>query len=352
MDLSNGKELGFPPEDIVFRLRAKMDDNSYTSIEEGGRKLLVFRVQGEKIDLLNSLEYLSEFLDEDAVEEADKLIIISDREFEVTPADVLGPKMETKNKDDEKLYGELKEKLTDRLKPIVFTVENDILELYRVAVRMDGSMDRTDGSVGLDLMKMDLPKEGDVVYLVFDDGYRKISRSAFQSLIDDALEGLREGPSLAKDPSRSSMVRSSLEKDTKETVERKGAVEPAESHKGAGTMDHRNDPRVLVRDFSKKMISLGYRKDATFSRQDVNQVFYVGMSGPPLLFKVLDNKDEMGSFLRILEHRKDSLGILISREWHPDLEAISRVRGFVYLDWSRAFRASEVVSSIIREESE
>ncbi|MEA3558475.1 MAG: hypothetical protein U9R75_04400 [Candidatus Thermoplasmatota archaeon] len=357
MQLNDEKELGFPPEDVIFRLRAKMDDNSYTAFMDGGRSLIAFRVEGEKIDLLRSLEYLSEFLTEEALESAEKVLIISDREFEMTPAEVLGPKMEAKRADDERLFSELKEKLRDKLKPLVFTVENDILELYRVAVRLDGSMNRTGPSVGLDLMKVDLPKEGDVVYLIFDDGYKKIGRSSFQMIVDEAMTGLRQGPSLAKDPSKPTLSRStSLDRPAKSDPlpDNRTATSSSRSPNDPSRIDVSltgNDTKALIRDFSRKVVALGYRKDTRFSRQDVNQIFFVGMSGPALLLKILQEREDVEPFLRILDHRKDSLGILVTKEWQPDIEALSRTRGFIYLDQKRAWRASEVVASVVKEGS-
>lgn len=329
-----------------------MDDNTHTLLEEEGVSILAFRVEGEDIDLLGSLEYLSEFIDEEAVSRADKLMIISDKRYEITPADVIGPKMETKREDDERLFKELKGKLRDKLKPLVFTVENDILDLYRVAIRMDGSMKRTGESVGMDLLKVELPKEGDVIYLIFDDGYNKMNRTKFRSLADNAMEGLRSGPSLAKDPSGPTMERSSIRepKAAASILDRpaKAPMKPAVPTKSVQN-PMPDDPKILIREFGRSVSSIGYRKDTLFSRPDVNQAYFVGMKGPALLVKYLEDMEELEPFLRILDHRKDSLGILITKEWDPEIEAISRIRGFIYLDRNRAHRAGIVVSGIIRE---
>jgi len=344
----------FPSEDTIFRLRAKMEDYSYTVMSEGERKLLAFRVPGEKIDLLKSLEYLSEFLDLDSLEGVEKVLIISDKDFEITPGGMMGPKMETRKADDDRLFQELKSKLKGRMEPIVFTAENDILELFRTAIRMDGSVKRTDSSVGLDLLKVSLPTEGDVIYLIFDDGYRKMSKATFEKLSDDAMQGLREGPSLAKDPVQKGLARSTSLSNgpsfrSVSNVQRK---EEAGTQLGSSVDTrpiHTDDPKVLLREISKNLVPLGYRKDNVFSRPDVNQLFFVGMSGPALFIKVLDDDEELPSFIRVLEHRKDALGFLITSKWEPRLEAVSRTNGFVYLDWERAWRAHEVVREVLRE---
>lgn len=344
----------FPSEDTLFRLRAKMEDYSYTVMNEGDRRLLAFRVPGEKIDLLRSLEYLSEFLDQDSLEGVEKVLIISDKDFEVTPGEMMGPKMEIRKADDDRLFQELKSKLRGRLEPIVFTAENDILELFRTAIRMDGSVKRTDSSVGLDLLKVSLPTEGDVIYLIFDDGYRKMSKATFEKLSDDAMQGLREGPALAKDPAQKGLARSTSLSDGPSSTNvnkmmRKGMPAAARETKVDTRPAHMDDPKVLLREISKNLVPLGYRKDNVFSRPDVNQIFFVGMSGPALFIKVLDDDEELPSFLRVLEHRRDALGFLITSKWDPRLEAISRTNGFVYLDWERAWRAHEVVREVLRE---
>ena len=344
----------FPSEDIVFRLRAKMEDHSYTVMTEGTRKLLAFRVPGEKIDLLRSLEYLSEFLEEGALDGVEKVLLISDKEYEVTPGGMMEPKMETKRKDDDRLFSELKSKLRVKLEPLVFTEENDILELYRTAIRMDGSVNRTDSSVGLDLLKISLPPEGDVIYLIFDDGYKKMSKATFEKLSDDAMQGLREGPSLAKDPIQKGMARStSLSKEPRPPSGAGGGYsKPNDARTGRKVetaTHHADDPKVLLRELSRNLVSLGYRKDTVFSRPDVDQLFFVGMSGPALFVKVLMDGEELPSFLRVLEHRRDALGILVTRSWDPRMEAISRTHGFVYLDWQRAWRTHEVVREVLKE---
>ncbi len=333
-----------------------MEDFAYTRMVEGDHGLLAFRVPGDKIDLLQSLEYLSEFLEEETLDDIDKVLILSDKEYELTPGSILGPKMDVKKKDDERLYQELKGKLRTQMEPLVFTEENDILDLYRTAIKLDGSVNRTDSSVGLDLIKVDLPSEGDVIYLIFDDGYRKMSKATFEKIADEAMQGLRQGPTLAKDPVQKGLTKSKsftsmLSKDGSE-----GRSEAPKKPKMAApsqTMNtqvrHQDDPKVLLRDLSKKLVALGYRKDSVFSRPDVNQFFYVGMTGPALFFKVLDDPEELSSFLRVLEHRKDALGVIISKIWDPEIEAISRINGFVYLDWSRAWRADEVVKAVLRE---
>ncbi len=55
-------EPGSISEEMIFRLRAKMDDNAYSRVEEGNTTAIAFRVPGEGVDMLRSLEYLSEFL--------------------------------------------------------------------------------------------------------------------------------------------------------------------------------------------------------------------------------------------------------------------------------------------------
>ncbi|MFW3146012.1 MAG: hypothetical protein ACMUIE_04290 [Thermoplasmatota archaeon] len=351
----NGDPVGqILPEEVIIRLRAKMEDNSYNSFKEGGRCFLAFRVPGEKIDLLRSLEYMAEFMDEEDMESAEKVILISDRNYEMTPAEVIGPKMETKKRDDEKLYGELKEKLSRKMEPLVFTIENDILELYRIAIRMDGSINRTDSSVGLDLIKVELPKEGEVIYLIFDDGYRKLARGDVSALADNAMSGLRMGPALAKDPAQTKLGKLEGMDDRKSgpsTQEKKGIKGGPEATSAISRKEQelaRDDPKVLLRDLAKKIVPLGYRQDTLFSRKDVNQLFFVGMSGPALFVKILSEREELPSFLRVLEHRKDALGVLITKDWHPDIEALSRIRGFIYLDWRRAWRADEVIGSVVK----
>ena len=342
-----------PSEDMIFRLRAKMDDNSYQVLTDGDRKILAYRVEGEEIELLRSMEFLSEFLQPDSLEDVSDIVIISDRNFQVSPVDMILPKLEVKKEDDDRLFKELKDSLRKVLDPLTFTMENDILELYRTAIRVEGSHNRTDESVGLDLLKVDLPKEGDVIYLIFNDGYRKLSRSSFDSMVEGSLSSLRQGPALMKDPPKSSFSRSG-------TI-REGVTTPIESTPASSGGDVgyagdeepsprlKVDPKLVAREISKEMSSLGYRKDTMFSRNDVNQFFFINMKGPAVFLKIIEEPEELESFMRVLSHRSDALGLLISKIWDPKLEAISRINGFIYLELERSDRASLIIKEVLRE---
>ncbi len=326
-----------PSEDAIIRLRAKLDDDHHTLMEEGGQRFLAHRVKGETIDLLRSLERLSEHLDKASLQGVENLVLISDRNVEVLPMSILLPKLEAKEKEDRELSSELREKLTKQLVPIVFTTENDILELYRMAVRVEGSLDRTDMSIGLDLAKVDIPREANIVYIIFDDGFRKMDLKSLDSLIDRAVSSLREGVNPPKDiqPQRTSLA-TSLSKEGPSTGP-------------TGTTADLTDPKVIAREFSKNIISLGYRKDAVFSRNDTNQFFFIGMNLPAVFFKVMEDEEELSSFLRVLSHRRDAIGILITKEWSPKMEALSYKNGFIYLEANRAHLAHEVVMGTLKE---
>ncbi len=328
-----------------------MDDHAYQVIEDNGTRSLAFRVPGDNIDLLNSLEYLAEYLTSESMEGVSHLLIVSDKEYQITEASMIGPKLETKKDDDERLYKELKTSLKKVLEPLVFTMENDVIELYRVAIRVEGSHDRTDPSIGLDLLKVELPKEGDIIYLIFEDGYRKMSRPSFERLVDGALSSLRQGPDLAHDPptkilsKKGTVVQSRLGETKGSGSITLSRTEPPKDR----IQDLSRESKVIVREFAREMSSMGYRKDSMFSRTDVHQLFFIGMKGPAVFFKVMEDEDEMGSFLRVLSHRKDALGVLITERWEPRIEAISRIRGFIYLDKERASRAPDVIREVVRE---
>jgi len=348
------------PEDMIIRLRAKMEDNTYEIVEHVDGEIIAFRVPGEDIDLLRSLEYLSEFLSPDTLEEASELIIISDRKFHTSPPEILAPKLQEKKEEDEKLYSELKGKISEDTDPIVFTTENDILELYRVAIRISGSMERPDSVIGMEMIRKETPDEGEVFYLIFDDGYRKMTRNSFESIMDRSLSNLREGPSLAKDKEESGMSTESSFPKAGITNARDGGKLKSEFidykplNKGRDTFgerDHGNsilnpldrvDPDVILRDFIRNMSSQGYREDSKFSRHDAYQTFLVGLSGPAVFYKIITEDEDISSFTRVLEHRSDALGVLIEKEWSPRLEALSRIKGFIYLTGERAKRAHEV----------
>ncbi len=73
------------------------------------------------------------------------------------------------------------------------------------------------------------------------------------------------------------------------------------------------------------------------------------MKGPAVFLKIIEERDELESFLRVLSHRKDALGLLISKDWDPKLEAISRINGFIYMELASSQRAPAVIREILRE---
>lgn len=344
-----------------------MEDNVFQEVREGDVKIVAFRIPGEKIDLLESLEYLAEYLTMDAVEDASQILLISDQDYQFTDITMIVPKLETKRKDDEELFNELKGSIRTPLDPLVFTTENDILELYRIAIKVNGSQERTDSSIGLDLLKVELPKEGEIVYLIFDDGFRKMSRSEFERMVDESLASLRQGPSLMKDQRANALTKRS------QIDEGKGASTPLEEKiqkqatgpGGSGPVGNEqkmasstpltsgrkvaNDPKVIVRDFARILSAMGYRKDTKFSRSDVHQLFLIGLKGPAIFFKFMKEETELDSFLRVLSHRKDALGVLVTEKWDPRIEAISRINGFIYLERGKARRAPDVIRAVIEE---
>ncbi|MGA1821364.1 MAG: hypothetical protein ACMUIG_02415 [Thermoplasmatota archaeon] len=344
--MNEGPDVPKIQEDHIIRLRAKMEDNTYEKLELEGGVFIVFRVPGENIDLLRSLEYLSEFLSPETLSESSRLIILSDRNVHSADPSILAPKLEETKNEDDQLYEELKNKIRERLKPLIFTTQNDILELYRAAIRIDGSIKRPDKVVGQELIRTDLPEEGEVVYLVFDDGYRKMTRNSYQKLIDDAMKDVRGAPSLASDKGSSGMSKES--RLSPSPVNRSSlAMKPMREVSGP-TERSSFLPELLLKDFIKNMTRMGYREDVKFSRHDANQTFLVGMNGPAIFYKVLLKGEDMSSFLRVLDHRSDALGVLINDSWNYQFEARSRVGGFIYLSGERAWKAHDVVREVIR----
>jgi len=323
-------------EETVLRLRAKLDDLSFQVVNDRDSKHIAFRVPGEGIELLNALEYLGEFLSEETLEGVDRVLIISDREVEVANGSVMAKKVEVRREDDEKLYTELRQKMTPDSPPLVFTTENDILELYRVAIRTRGSVKGEEITEGV--LRTDLPKEGAIFYIIYDDGYRKMGRDSFIRKVDERFSNMQTQPRVRKD----------------ERTGESSKVRTAPSILG-GTTGNRNQPppgpasgvrsdlRAILKETTRSLESLGYREDPRFSRPDVNQVFLIGMNGPTLLLKVMAGGEDISSFLRVMEHRKDVLGVLLSKDWSMETEALSRTKGFLYLTGERTMYAAGTV---------
>ncbi len=339
-------EPGSISQEMIFRLRAKMDDYAYSRIEEGNTTAIAFRVPGEGIDMLNSLEYLSEFLSVKSLTGVDLILTVSDRSYEITPASVIGPKLELKKAEDQKLIGELREKMDKESDPIVFTTENDILELFRAAIRVGGSINRADSVVGLDLLRVNVPQEGKLIYLIFDDGYRKMSRMEFERLVDGSLSRLREGPKLARDQDQHHKMDASITPSNEAPGPKRPSMAFPSRRSGDAPLKDLG-PTGVMRDFVKQMSAMGYREDVKFSRHDAHQVFLINLSKPAVFFKYLIEGSDLESFTRVLKHRSDAIGVLVTDEWDPGLEAVSRINGFLYLDSSRSHRAKEVLREVI-----
>jgi hypothetical protein len=323
-------------EDTVIRLRAKMEDLTYKRYEERGSAHIAFRVPGESIDLLNSLEYLGEFLSEEELEGADKIVIISDREVEIANASIMEKKIEAKRSDDEQLYSELRDRLKPGAPPIVFTTENDILELYRVAFRTRGSSQKDEDAITEDVKRMEVPREGSIFYLIYDDGYRKMGRPTFERMIEEERSRSLTKVQVARDPDPGSRTVSGPAK----TPARKSVVVRGDRIRSVGE-------KAFMRDILRSLSSLGYREDPRFSRPDMDQILLVGMKGPTILLKISREGEDISPFLRVLDHRRDVLGILLSDAWTPTMEAMANSRGFIYLTGERVVHATDVVSEVL-----
>jgi hypothetical protein len=329
-------------EETVLRMRAKMEDLTFQRFEEQGSHHIAFRMPGDKIDILQSLEYLSEFLNEDLIQGIDRILIISDRWLEVANGSMLERKVEQKRSDDDDLYMELKYKIKPSSPPIVFTMENDILNLFRTAVRSSGSA-KDENYMTEDVLKAEVPKEGAVIYIVFDDGYRKVSRQAFDKEVSEARARMQVQPQVAKDQPNKLAQASVTRIDAPGRIRGPTAFTVVRSD-----IIRRQGDKNVLKESSKGLERLGYREDARFSRADVNQLFLLGMNGPSILLKVTVGSEDLEPFLRVLEHRKDVLGILLSDEWTADLEARSRRLGFVLLTGDRTKYVHEVVSAMVK----
>jgi hypothetical protein len=166
-------------------------------------------------------------------------------------------------------------------------------------------------------------------------------------MTDDAMDQMRDTPSLASDKKAVSGMTKNSEMTLRKPFSSSTPVKPQREVKGA-TERSAFLPELLLKDFIKNMTRIGYREDAKFSRHDAYQTFLVGMNGPAVFYKVLLKDEDLSSFLRILGHRSDALGVLINDSWDPDIEAVSRVEGFVYLSGERVWKAHEVVKGVIR----
>ncbi|MDG6224526.1 MAG: hypothetical protein QCI82_03335 [Candidatus Thermoplasmatota archaeon] len=333
-------------EDIVIRLRAKMEDQSFKRIDEKGSSHVVLRVPGESIDLLRSLEYLAEFVGEEMIEGIGLILIISDREVEIADGSIMIDKIAQKKADDQRLYSEIKERVKPGGPPLVFTMENDILELYRIAIRAKGRVVDNERSSIVEMGSSDLPNEGAVVYLLYDDGFKKMDRRSFEKEVSEALSHVQVQPRVAKDVPEKAWPRNEI-RPFDRAGQRQEKAPRSEPVLLRFDRIRRMGDKAFAREVIRGLGSLGYREDSRFSRPDVNQYLLIRMSGPTVLFKVAVNDEDLSPFFRVLEHRRDVMGILASDVWNPAVQALSPSMGFHYLTGDMTGYIREIVKAVL-----
>lgn len=333
-------------EETVIRLRAKMEDMSFKLVEERGSSHIALRVPGEKIDLLHSLEYLAEFVGEDMLKGVELIMIISDREVEIADASIMLEKVRQKKADDDTLYAEVRGRVRKGTPPLIFTMENDILELYRIALRARGKVGETTGSPVLDTPLSDLPKEGSIIYLLYDDGFRKMDRRSFEREIFEAMSRVQVQPKVARDEPDKAWPSNEVKPFDRSGQGPKQAPQ-AKIVRLRFDRIRRIGDKAFARGLIRELGDLGYREDSRFSRPDVNQFLLVGMRGPTILLKVALEDEDLSPFYRILDHRRDVLGILTSDIWTPSVQASSIDRGFHYLTGDSIGHVKDLVKEIL-----
>lgn len=178
-------------EEELFRLKVSLEDGE-VRVDEGRGSLLV-RLRGENVDPINAVEEISEFMDSEKVEGLKTVVLISDYEVMAIPAEGLKGAIKRVQERDEEVAREIR--ASEEIPPwrlYLFTVEGDILERRRAALKVPGSWEDLEKGI-LKIPPDILPDpEADIYYVVTEDRFRKVSKEGFEEILESFREGEEE----------------------------------------------------------------------------------------------------------------------------------------------------------------
>ncbi len=171
-------------EDLI-KLKYDLDPYDCRLEESDGQKVFVVRSPKASPDLINDLEPMIDRICEEDVKEAQSACLLGEEESATISMSILWSLIDKRKKRDTKLVTELRGKISRDFGHLLFRSEEDPLHIYRLAIYVPMPISNVDKDNFEEMFEeLDLPREGEIVYLIADDGYKRISGREFFTILD------------------------------------------------------------------------------------------------------------------------------------------------------------------------
>jgi hypothetical protein len=174
----------------LIKLKHQIDANDYRLVEHGNARILVIRSALEFPDIVNDLEIMINRFDIRDTNQLSSACIIGDAEVVGVGIDAIESLMKRRIEDDEIIAAHLAEKLDDPYSTLLFDSDDDPLKVLRLGIRVPGKLEEfkpQELQENLFLKIKNVPHNGEIIYLITEDGYVRISGKDFYSQLKEFL---------------------------------------------------------------------------------------------------------------------------------------------------------------------
>ncbi len=183
----------------IIKLKHQIEPNDYLVVHSGQQQILVIRTQRKFPDIVNDLENIVNKLDLRDVNQLSHALIIGDEEVVGIPLDAIDTLMTRRTEDDERIASDLGEKLIEPYTTLLFESDNDPMKTLRLGIRIAGNLKELKPQQLPEILFSkikSLPRHSEVIYLLAEDGYLRLSGSDFYRRL---REFLRKNPNKNKE---------------------------------------------------------------------------------------------------------------------------------------------------------
>jgi hypothetical protein len=166
----------------LIKLKHQIEPNDYRVVESGQQRILVIRTEREFPDIVNDLEVLINKFDNRDTTDLSQALIIGEEEVVGIPLDAIDSLLERRMEDDERIAEDLGEKLIEPYTTLLFESENDPMKTLRLAIRVAGNLEDFKPQQLSEILFSkikSLPRHSEVVYLIAEDGFIRLSGNEF-----------------------------------------------------------------------------------------------------------------------------------------------------------------------------
>ena len=175
----------------LIKLKHQIKPNDYLVVESAADRILVVRSERELPDIVNDLDGMINKLDIRDTNELTHALIIGEEEVIGVPLNAITSLVERRIEDDNLIAEDLGEKLVEPYTILIFESENDPLKTLRLGIRVEGNLKDFKPQELPEILFSkikSLPRHSEVVYLIAEDGYIRLSGNEFYRRLREFLQ--------------------------------------------------------------------------------------------------------------------------------------------------------------------